>query len=254
MPFHQHHIAVTRIQRPQTTVRLAVATILCGSLGACVAASVGCHDGPLYGLKTINPYYSLKKWRDDEAIGVTDHTRRLQLEQLATSIDSMSAEKQAMWSSHLEQIFKHDPNAEMRRLTMVAAGRLSDSGRALEIIDMGLGDSVAKVRMEACRALGRRDGEDAARMLVAALSTDTDLDVRQSAITALAGHPGSIATSSLRRVLDNQNPATRLLAIGSLREITGRDLGDDPAEWIVMLDDAPGTLAEEKIASRPTEP
>lgn len=239
--------------RPQTTVRLAAATMLCGSLAACVAASSGCQDGPLYGLKTINPYYTLNTWRADEKIGVTDHTRRSQLEQLAKTIGGMTPEKQTMWSSHLQSIFENDSSPEMRRLTMVAAGRLTDSARATEIIDLGLGDPVAKVRMEACRALGNRDGDDSTRMLVATLSTDANIDVRQSAIAALAKHPGSIATDSLRRVLEDQNPATRSLAIGSLKQVTGQDLGNDPATWIAMLDDAPGNLSEPQIASRPTD-
>lgn len=238
------------MSRSERNVRLAIATILCSATALCVTASTGCHDGPLYGLKMINPYYSLNKWRQDESIGVTDHTRHRQLQQLARSIGTMPAEKQTMWSAHLKGIYENDPSAEMRRLTMVAAGRLTDQTVAADLINDGLGDKVAKVRMEACRALGGLDGDDAARMLVATINTDTDLDVRQSAIAALSGHPGSIATGSLRRVLDEQDPATRLVAMSSLKKVTGRDLGDDASAWIAMLDDAPET-ATARIAAKP---
>ena len=235
-------------QRP---VRVAIATVMCTSMVVCVLISAGCHDGPLYGLKVANPYYSLKQWRDDEAIGVTDHQRLGQLRQLARSIGGMSDKKQAMWSDHLRGLYENDPSPEMRRLTMVAAGRLSDANTALGLIDRGLTDSVAKVRMEACRALGRQPTDDATRMLVAAINTDTDIDVRQSAIAALGGHPGSIATGSLRRVLEDQDPATRLVAIAALREVTGRDHGDDPSSWIAALDDQPAGDGQARVAALP---
>ena len=61
---------------------------------ACVGITclgiTGCHDGPLYSLKRVNPYF-LSEWKEDRAIGVTDYERRKELEILAATIGSKPA-------------------------------------------------------------------------------------------------------------------------------------------------------------------
>ena len=241
--------------RPHRVVRLAAAATLIIGSAAGLVATTGCHDGPLYALKVANPFFSLKEWRADEQIGVTDHVRRGQLQKLAKQIPGMTPAEQSKWVPHLQKIYENDANAEMRRLTLVAAAGLADESIAAELIGRGLDDSVAKVRMEACRSLGKRKGEDAARTLVATLNTDADLDVRHSAIAALANHPTEIAAASLKRILKDQDPATRSLAMSTLRQTTGQNVGNDPEQWIALLDktDNPEAAAgpATQIATRP---
>lgn len=229
--------SVTSPRRGRVVVsRLGIA---CAGL-ACFGAT-GCHDGPLYNLKRVNPYF-LSEWKQDRAIGVTDYERRQELEILASTIGSKPAERQNYWRGHLEQIMQNDENAEMRRLAVVAAGNMTEAG-GLEIIKKGLDDDVIKVRMQACKSLGGRADDDAARLLVATINTDSDLDVRHTAIAAIGRHKGEIATDSLKFVLSDQNPATRKLAIASLKSNTGKNYGDEPGVWIAALE---GKEVEEK--------
>jgi hypothetical protein len=217
--------------------------------GTCLFCTTGCHDGPLYALKVVNPYYSMNEWKKDEELGVTDHERRTQLTTLADTIGSMPANKQRFWSGHLSQLIDNDSSPEMRRLAVRAAGNLRDASAA-DLVEKGLDDDSVKVRMEACKSLGRRTGEDSARALASVAGTETSEDVRHAALTALAAHKNPVAVKALRQALDDRNPATRDLAVQSLRGATGKNYGEDPQLWIAALDGEPTAQVETKIADR----
>ena len=197
--------------------------------------SSGCHDGPLYALKQANPYYALREWKQDRDLGVTDHERREELLTLSRTIGGMSAGDQAFWASHLDRIMTHDPSAEMRRLAVVAAGRLKNPS-AIALIEKGLDDQSVKVQMEACRSLGKREEPEAAQMLASTLGTTPENDVRNKAIEALGKHKGNIPLEALRIALDDTDPATLDLAMNSLRGVMGTDHGNDPKTWIAAID------------------
>lgn len=211
--------------------------------------AVGCQDGPLYAIKAANPYFAMNQWKKDEAIGITDHQRRQQLTDLAESIGTMSSDRQAFWSGHLEKMIENDDSAEMRRLAMRAAGGLRDPS-AIALIKKGLDDESMKVRMEACEALGRQTGDDAVRMLATTLGSETNQDVRHAAMMALSNHKTPVAVDSLRVALNDRNPATRSLAMESLRGSTGKNYGSDPQVWIAALDGKTVSEPETRIADR----
>ncbi len=194
----------------------------------------GCQDGPLYALKKVNPYFTMREWRDDEAIGVTDHERRNQLADLAEQIGQMPTNRQVFWSKHLDKMLDNDTSPEMRRLAVNAAGNLKIAD-AMRLIEKGLDDDSIKVRMEACRALGKRSGEEAIRMLASTAGTEADEDVRHAALTAIGNHQGQLALDALKIALNHRNPATRDLAVQSLKRVTGKNYGDRPEVWIAAL-------------------
>lgn len=198
----------------------------------------GCHDGPLYALKAANPYFSLREWKADEELGVSDHVRRKELSGLASTIGSLPKDRQAYWASHLEKIMRNDPSADMRHLAVNAAGKMT-AADPIGLIQMGLDDDNSKVRMAACRALGRRKEQSAPTLLAQIAGADLNEDVRQSAIDALANHKTPVAIESLRNALRDRNPATRDLAMESLRDATGKNYGSTPQEWIEALQSPP---------------
>lgn len=200
----------------------------------CILAC-GCHDGPLYGLKRVNPYYVMGEWKRDRKLGVTDHERREELQLLADQIGDMDTKDQLFWGKHLDRIMDTDPSPEMRRLSVLAASQMKTPA-AMELIELGLDDENLKVQMEACRSLGKRSEPEAAQMLASTLGTTTEVDVRNSAIKALGNHKGSIPVESLRLALEDQDPATIHLAMSSLRGVMGKDIGDDPQAWIAAID------------------
>ena len=219
------HIKTQRLARPITLVCAVFASL---------SVTSGCHDGPLYALKHVNPYFTMKEWRQDDQRGVTDHERRNQLLKLVDSIESMPSNRQNYWSGHLNQMIEMDPSPEMRRLAVSAAGKLGSSG-ALGLIEKGLKDDSIKVRMEACRALGHRRESQAANLLASTYGSETEIDVQHAALTALANHKGQIPMNSLRIALNDRNPATQQIAMSSLRGVTGKDFGSSPASWLKAI-------------------
>ncbi len=89
-----------------------------------------------------------------------------------------------------------------------------------------------------------------ARLLVATLGTDTSEDVKHSAMAAMGNHKNQAAIDSLRLALPDRNPATRDLAMESLRGATGKNYGDDPEVWIAALDGTPTEEAPVRFADR----
>ena len=194
----------------------------------------GCHDGPLYALKAVNPFFT-NEWKRDQELGVTDHERREQLGALASKIGSMPAGRQKVWAEHLHKILDNDESPEMRRLAINAAGNLKTPD-AVALIEKGMDDESTKVRMEACRSLGKRTEPEAIQMLASTIGSETNVDVKQAAIAAIGKQRGNVPIDSMRAVLRDPNPATRDLAMNSLRRITGKSHGRDPEQWIAAID------------------
>ena len=234
----------------QTSSQYSLFTCLIACLaGAASCALCGCQDGPLYALKAANPYYSMKEWKEDASFGVTDHERRTQLSDLAENMDQLPEDRQKYWSEHLEQLIDNDESPEMRRLAIRAAGQMNDPS-SIVLIEKGLDDESFKVRMEACQALGEQDNEEVTRLLAATVGTETNQDVKHAAMKALAGQSTPTAVDSLKLALTDRNPATRDLAMDSLRGATGKDYGDDPEVWIAALDGKPTEERPTRFADR----
>lgn len=240
----------SQLKPPCRRFTLLPAQVACAVI--VLVAATGCQDGPLYALKAANPYYSLGEWKRDEAIGVTDHQRRKELALLAETINELPENRQQFWAGHLAQLIETDQSPEMRRLAVRAAGRMADPS-AMAMIDKGLDDESMKVRMEACRVLGRRNDDEAARLLAATLGTESSEDVRHAAIKALANHSSPIAVDNLKTALKDRNPATRDLAVQSLKGATGKNYGDNPAVWIAALNGKPTPETETRLADRVRE-
>ncbi len=209
----------------------------------------GCHDGPLYGLKVVNPYYSMKQWKEDEKYGITDYRRRKELEKLVTSLPRLPKNRQAYWLKNLEQIMANDKSPEMRRIAVMAAGQLNDA-TADEIVRVGLKDESVKVRMACCETLGNRRDPEATRMLAETAGSTTEQDVQKAALAALGKHKGPVAVDALKIALADRDPSTRSLAVGSLRQTTGKNYGDDPQVWIAALEGKPTQEKPVRFAER----
>ena len=217
--------------------------------GSLLILTCGCHDGPMYGLKTLNPYFSMKQWKEDEKYGVTDFTRRQELTKLVAALPDLPMERQAFWLRNLQQIMEHDESPEMRRLAVMAAGQLTLPD-ADEIVREGMKDENNKVRMACCQVLGNRSDTEATRMLAEVAGSTSNQDVRRSALAALGKHQGPVATDALRIALDDRDPATRGIVMKSLRSNVGKNYGNDPEVWIAALEGKPSEVQPASFTER----
>jgi HEAT repeat protein len=112
-------------------------------------------------------------------------------------------------------------------------GNLGDR-RARQAILRGISDTDnAVIRVEACRALGKVGLPEDATTLARLMTIDRLEDCRIAAIESI----GSLKSREPRILqilidgMDNDDPAIRYQCLESLRAITEKDYGIDPADW-----------------------
>jgi len=212
-----------------------VSVVVAYGLLALFVFLAGCHDGPMYAIKRANPVYSLGQWKADERLGPTDATRAEELKTLLAQIDSMSPAEQERWLGELDKIMEHDNSAYMRGLAIRAAGR-AGVAESISVIEKGLEDDDFKVRMVAASALAGRQEPRAVELLAKTVNSESNKDVRLAAIKSLGTHRGQTVTETLKLALQEPELAYRYAAIASLKDVTGKDLGNESAVWVAMLE------------------
>jgi HEAT repeat protein len=123
---------------------------------------------------------------------------------------------------------EHDPRV---RAAMLAVAADFDTPAAAAICRGALEDPEPRVRMAACEAWRKRGGPEAASLLGGRVSADADIDVRLKAVRELGALNDETAVPVLARALEDPDPAIQYRAVSSLKEVSGRDLGDDVNAW-----------------------
>ena len=137
----------------------------------------------------------------------------------------------------------------------VALGNLGDV-RARPVAVRAANDSEAVIRLEGCRALGKVGKPEDATILARIMTVDTLEDCRIAAIEGL----GSLKvqdpriTQVLLDGMEHDDPAIRLECLNSLRKITRKDYGTDPAAWRRALDPNVAATTGDKDPKRPGQP
>jgi HEAT repeat protein len=135
---------------------------------------------------------------------------------------------------------EHDPRV---RVAMLDAAARFDTPSAVAICKGALEDPDERVRAKACEVWGQRGGPEAVSLLAARFDTDDDIDVRLKALRELGRLGDEAAIPVLARALENTDPAVQFRAVAALKQVSGRDLGDDVNLWRAWAADskAPGT-------------
>ncbi len=102
---------------------------------------------------------------------------------------------------------------------------------AQQVLEAGLSDENAAVRMTCCRTLGRRGEAVSVASLANALRNDKDVDVRLAATEALGKIKTPEAIKALGIALDDRDPALQYAGVLSLKAVTGRDYGPNVQAW-----------------------
>lgn len=102
---------------------------------------------------------------------------------------------------------------------------------AQQVIEAGLADNDAVVRMTCCRALGERAETTSVARLAQSLRTDKDLDVRMAAAEALGKIKTPESMQALVVAIDDRDPAMQYVGVQSMKSVSGKDYGGDVAAW-----------------------
>ena len=125
----------------------------------------------------------------------------------------------------------HEPIAT-RAMICRTLGQLGDP-RARDLLIKGVSSSEAVIKIESCRALGKVGKPEDATILAQVMTLDNLEDARIAAIEGLA----SLKTKDPRiyhmlvENMDHDDPAIRLASLNTLRKLTGKDYGTNPADW-----------------------
>jgi HEAT repeat protein len=196
---------------------------------ACGLAAVtfgGCAD-----LDILPSWVPFQGPASDEMPGVKTPAERISdlrvLSEKAAS--SGTAEKERI-AHQLVEMIRTEKDPLIRVEILHALGRYP-SVETDAVLKAAMSDADSDVRMAACRALGQRGDSPSVKLLSDALRTDVEADVRLAAAKALGETRNQDAVASLGEALNDSDPAMQYRAVLSLRQITGKDLGNDVVRW-----------------------
>lgn len=179
--------------------------------------------------------------------GQTADQRIAELKKEASEANAGDSAAQVAFTQGLIQtlLSEHDPRVRCSILE-IAAG--FETPAAAAICEGGLQDPDMRVRIKACDVCGKR-GSEAVPLLAAAIETDDEVDVRLQAVRALGESEEASAIPVLARALEDPDPAIQYRAVAALRQVSGRDLGNDVNAWRTWaadpaVRDAEPTMAE----------
>jgi HEAT repeat protein len=127
------------------------------------------------------------------------------------------------------RVLLDDKSAFVRQAAVEALAMLEGKAAAAALADR-LRDKDTWVRFTSVRWLGVVGGPEQDEPLMAAMKSDTSMDVRWASAEALGKLKARESLYDLYLALADQ-ASVRYHAYLSLREITGKDVGMDPAAW-----------------------
>lgn len=211
---------------------------------ACVTA--GCAQSGLWKKPTMPWDKSAATAKAAEKYGPTANQRIEALTTRAKEAKKAGGAAAGAFTDELARsmLAEHDPRV---RCDMLALAADFDTPSALAICRGALEDPADAVRLAACDAWGQRGGEEAVKLLAHRYETDAEIDVRLRAIRRLGDVKDASAVPVLARALEDGDPAIQYRAVAALKQVTGRDLGDDVNKWRAWAAD-PSSQPEWSIA------
>jgi HEAT repeat protein len=121
-----------------------------------------------------------------------------------------------------------DPLVRQAVVQAIAAYR---TPMAQQVLEAGMGDSDAAVRVACCRALGHRAEAASVPILAQAVRSDRDIDVKLAATEALGKIKSPESVKALAAALDDRDPAMQYAGVQSMKSVTGKNYGPDVQVW-----------------------
>jgi len=215
------------------TLRLVVAAVAVMTLAGCASWS---------------PWKRAEKAaRDQEKYGYTADTRIKKLVARAKEVKAESSQAQVDFTQDLVRMMCEEHDPRVRRQILETAATF-DTASATAICTGALQDPNEMVRLKACDVWATRGGPEAVQLLATRYQTDLEIDVRLRALKKLGELKDKQAIPVLARALEDGDPAVQYRAVAALKQVSGRDLGDDVNAWREWAADPEAYKAEWSIA------
>lgn len=168
--------------------------------------------------------------KNAELYGPTANQRIKTLQEDAKKARAGDAAGQAEFTGRLTDTMLGEHDARVRCEIVAVAGTFSTPA-ALAICRGAMHDPDERVRLRACEVWKDRGGAEAVEVLATRYRTDREIDVRLRALRMLGELEDRQAIPVLAEALENPDPAVQYRAVAALRQVSGRDLGNDVNAW-----------------------
>lgn len=150
--------------------------------------------------------------------------------QFAAQADGTDSPEQRKWTDQLGRQIQIEPDPLVRK-TIVEVIAEFQTPLAQQVLEAGLNDADATVRIACCQSLGQRGEERSVDALAQALRSDRQVDVRLAAAEALGSIESPQSVQALIVALDDRDPALQYVGVESMKSLTGVDYGGDVQAW-----------------------
>ena len=171
-----------------------------------------------------------KAAKNAELYGPTANQRIKQLEAEAKEATAAGSSQSVDFTRKLTEQMLAEHDARVRCEIVAIAGDF-DTASALAICKGALQDPDERVRTRACEVWRKRGGPEAVQLLANRYRADRELDVRLRAIRMLGEMENEGAIPVLAEALEDPDPAVQYRAVAALKQVSGRDLGNDVNAW-----------------------
>jgi HEAT repeat protein len=192
-------------------------------LGLISLLASGCTDMPAW-----VPFQGA---RSDTLPGVVTPAEKItQLKKISSDANKGDPQAKKQIVEQLVAAIRSETDSLVRAEIIRTLGDYPDPS-ADSVLNAALKDPDVDVRIAACDAWGKRADAQAAVLLADVLSGDVNQDVRLAAARALGKNKDPKAVAALGEALIDSNPAMQYRAVLSLKESTGKDLGNNVDRW-----------------------
>ncbi|MEM7456994.1 MAG: HEAT repeat domain-containing protein [Planctomycetota bacterium] len=216
-----------------------------------IVAISGCAEGMLWRTGQYAPWVR-EQWAAEEQIADTLFERKRGMNEMVAGVQNGPADSQAPVASRLTEIVNRDPILLMRIHATSLLGDLNCPTSISGLADAS-SDNDHRVRLEAVRSWSRMPGQVAVPRLQEMIGSDTNIDVRLAATTALGNFPGQQSVQALSLALEDRDPAMQLKATESLAMVTGEEFGPNVQAWQQYVNNTAPVVPMSSPVSRPPE-
>jgi hypothetical protein len=205
---------------------VAARTTLFLSCIVAILTASGCADMDIF--PSWVPFQG--KISDDLPGVVTPAQRIADLRKLSDEAGGKNTVEKQQISQQLTGTIQKEKDPLIRREIIRVLGKYPGPD-ADAVLKAALNDADIHVRMAACEAWGKRTDDQTVKLLSEVLRSDVDADVRLAAAKALGECKNPAAVAPLGEALADGDPAMQYRAVLSLKQVTGKDLGDNLERW-----------------------
>jgi hypothetical protein len=171
------------------------------------------------------------------------------LQERAKKLAKANPQEQEAFSAELARQMPNETDFNVR-IAIIHILATFDTPSSKAVLYAGLKDPESEIRITCCEAWSKHPSAETSRMLAETLSGDTDLDVRMAAAKALSTAGDKQAVAALGRALEDSDPAMQYCAVNSLKQVTGKNLGNDVNAWRQLAQQPDPPIHVQTLASR----